>query len=89
MITCQLYSLIPLAIFIVYGVFVMKWEKWIINQDLSSSILNDVADHWQLTPYVDAIVVSAPNTTANRGSFEWCPSAYPEFILERMFYGTR
>ena len=90
LIVLMVYSLLTLGLYIATGVLLIIFDKqsYSAQDAVSSEILNEVAKSWQTVPIVDAIVVSKVNITDFDPFMNKCPDDYPEYILERMFYGA-
>lgn len=50
---------------------------------VSSAILNQVAQDWTTLPFVDITVIDIATDGHS------CPAAYPDVVMERVFYGTK
>jgi hypothetical protein len=81
-----IYSLITLGIYLAMGSLAIIFDMHTVNGvAVSSSILNEVARSWAVMPYVDAIVINKETGSQFENK---CPDQYPEYVMERMFYGA-
>jgi hypothetical protein len=78
-----------LGVYIALGVkLIQNEERYMWDSDYISTVnINQVSHHWVVQPYVDAVVLSRAKKNATQDDVQ-CPSEYPEFILERLFYGA-
>lgn len=64
-IALNVYSCCILGLYIALGVIlIINGSKFNQNWLVSSAALNQVAEHWTVQPYVDAIVVNRAKTYA-------------------------
>ena len=82
-----IYSLCLLALYLAMCSLAIGFEIKVGRVDISSALLNEVADQWQQQPFVDAIVVN--RTSFGQSQTEYaCPDNYPEHVMGRFYYGA-
>ena len=82
------YTAVILALFLATGSLLIICEKKISQEAyISSATLNEVANDWITQPYVDVTVIER-GETVGAFSLHKCPDDYPEYVMERMFYGS-